>query len=165
MCVLTGTTWTQSSPNTNANQCLSYGVYLHWVGIVQLSHGTWVLHQLGAKREILFCTMQGVNVIITPRILNNIIGTSSDADQLVLIGMKIRSPYQAIRHTLFCSSSLEKWTKHSKKTYHQSLRYAHILREARVRLKIVMHYFISGPHHMAITEDSFYSIYAFMTTT
>uniref|UniRef100_M1DTB3 Uncharacterized protein n=1 Tax=Solanum tuberosum TaxID=4113 RepID=M1DTB3_SOLTU len=45
------------------------------------------------------------------------------------------------------------WTKHSGKRYHQSLPYAHMLRETRVWLKVVMNYQISRFHYTNITRD------------
>uniref|UniRef100_M1DB56 Uncharacterized protein n=1 Tax=Solanum tuberosum TaxID=4113 RepID=M1DB56_SOLTU len=60
-----------------------------------------------------------------------------DTDPLVLTGLNIRPLYQAIRHMLCGPQSMAQWTKHSGKRYHQSLPYAHILRETRVWLKMM----------------------------
>lgn len=38
---------------------------------------------------------------LTPAVLNDIVGTSPDADPLVLTGLNIHLPYRAIRHTLW----------------------------------------------------------------
>uniref|UniRef100_M1DH54 Putative plant transposon protein domain-containing protein n=1 Tax=Solanum tuberosum TaxID=4113 RepID=M1DH54_SOLTU len=79
-----------------------------------------------------FVTVRGVNVPITPAGINDILGTPQDTDPLVLTGLNIRPSYRVIRHTLCGPQSMVKWTKNSKKRYHQSLPYAHMLREARV---------------------------------
>ncbi|KAK4733956.1 hypothetical protein R3W88_008217 [Solanum pinnatisectum] len=112
-----------------------------------------------------FVTVRGVNVTITPAVLNDIVGTSADADPLVLIGLNIRLPYRAIRHTLCCPQSMVQWTKNSGKRYHQSLPYAYMIREARVWLKIVMHYLILELHYTDITRDRVCLVYALMTAT
>ncbi|KAG5610948.1 hypothetical protein H5410_022229 [Solanum commersonii] len=46
-----------------------------------------------------------------------------------------------------------KWTKHSRRRYHQTIPYAHMLKETRVWLKIVINYLISGIHYTDITRD------------
>ncbi|KAH0678643.1 hypothetical protein KY284_019728 [Solanum tuberosum] len=47
-----------------------------------------------------FVTVCGRNVPITPIGTTDILGTPQDTDPLVLIGLNIRPPYQAIRHML-----------------------------------------------------------------
>ncbi|KAG5570908.1 hypothetical protein H5410_060674 [Solanum commersonii] len=86
-------------------------------------------------------TVRGVNVTITPAILNNIVGSSPDVDPL----------------------SMVQWTKHNGKKYHQSLPYAHMLREVRVWLKNVIKCLIPGLHYMDITRDRICLVYALMT--
>uniref|UniRef100_M1E0T2 Uncharacterized protein n=1 Tax=Solanum tuberosum TaxID=4113 RepID=M1E0T2_SOLTU len=83
-----------------------------------------------------FMNARGVDVTITPAVLNDIVGTSPDVDPL----------------------SMVQWTKHSGKTYHQSLPYAHMLREAYVWVKIVMPSLISGLHYTDITRESLFGL-------
>ncbi|KAH0650056.1 hypothetical protein KY284_029968 [Solanum tuberosum] len=89
--------------------------------------------------------------------------TPQDTNPLVLTGLNIRPPYRAIRHTLCGPQSMAQWTKHSGKRYHQSLLYAHMLRETRVWLKIVMNCLIPGLHYTDITRDRVCLVYALMT--
>ncbi|KAG5575871.1 hypothetical protein H5410_056005, partial [Solanum commersonii] len=110
-----------------------------------------------------FMTVRGVIVTITPAVLNDIMGTSPNAEPLVLTGLNVRPPYRAIRHTLCGPQAMVQWTKHSGKQYHQSLPYAHLLREARVWLKIMMHYLILGLHYTYINQDRVCLVYALMT--
>lgn len=110
-----------------------------------------------------FVTVRGVNVTITPAVLNDIVRTSPNAKPLVLTELNIRPPYRAIRHTLCGPQSMVQLTKHSGKQYHQSLPYAHFLREARIWLKIMMHYLISGLHYTNINRDMVCLVYALMT--
>uniref|UniRef100_M1DF52 Uncharacterized protein n=1 Tax=Solanum tuberosum TaxID=4113 RepID=M1DF52_SOLTU len=64
-----------------------------------------------------FVKVRGVDVILTPAVLNEIIGTSPDADPLVLTGLNIRPPYRAIQHTLCGPQSMVQWSRHSGKRY------------------------------------------------
>ncbi|KAG5595501.1 hypothetical protein H5410_036733 [Solanum commersonii] len=107
----------------------------------------------------------GVNVPITPVGIDDILGTTKHIDPLVLTELNIRPPNQAIRHTLCGPQSMVKWTKQSGKRYHQSLSYAHIFREGRVWLKIVMNFLIPGLHYKDITRDRIFLDYAMMTAT
>lgn len=109
-----------------------------------------------------FVTVRGVNVTITPAVLNDIVRTSPNAKPLVLTELNIRPPYRAIRHTLCGPQSMVQWTKYSVKQYHQYLPYAHLLREARIWLKIMMHYLISGLHYTNINRDMVCLVYALM---
>ncbi|KAG5591343.1 hypothetical protein H5410_041857 [Solanum commersonii] len=61
--------------------------------------------------------------------------------------------------------SMAQWTKHSGKRYHQSLPYAHMLRDTHVWLKVVMNYLISGLHYTDITRYRVCLVYALMTST
>uniref|UniRef100_M1DCP2 Putative plant transposon protein domain-containing protein n=1 Tax=Solanum tuberosum TaxID=4113 RepID=M1DCP2_SOLTU len=110
-----------------------------------------------------FVKVRGVDVNLTPAVLNDIVGTSPDAVSLVLTGLNIRLPYRAIRHTLCGPQSMVQWTKHNAKRYYQSLPYAHMLREARVWLNIVMHCSTPGLHYTNITRDRVCLIYYLMT--
>ncbi|KAG5581028.1 hypothetical protein H5410_051655 [Solanum commersonii] len=112
-----------------------------------------------------FVTMRGVNMTITLMGINDIVATPQDTDPLVLTGMNICPPYRAIRHTLCGPQSMVQWTKHSGKRYHQSLPYAHMLREARVWLNIVMHCLMPRLHYTNSTRDPIYLLYALMTAT
>ncbi|KAG5577264.1 hypothetical protein H5410_057398 [Solanum commersonii] len=76
-----------------------------------------------------FVTVRGVNVPVTTTGINDILDTPQNTDPLVLIGLNIRPPYQAIWHTLCGSQSMVQWTKHSGKRYHQSPSYVHMMRE------------------------------------
>ncbi|KAK4727005.1 hypothetical protein R3W88_031922 [Solanum pinnatisectum] len=100
-----------------------------------------------------YMTVRGRNVPFTPTGINDILGIPQDANPLVLIGLIIRLPYQAIRHTLCGPQSMVQWTDHSGKRYHQSLPYAHMLRETRIWLKVVMNCLITGLHYTDITRD------------
>ncbi|KAG5586471.1 hypothetical protein H5410_046905 [Solanum commersonii] len=82
--------------------------------------------------------VRGVDVTLTPTVLNDIVGTSPDADPLI---------------------------KHSTKRFHQSISYAHMIQEAWVRLKIVMNYLIPGLHYTNISRDRLCLVYALMTPT
>ncbi|KAG5614783.1 hypothetical protein H5410_014607 [Solanum commersonii] len=95
--------------------------------------------------------------------INDILGTPQDTDPLVLTGLNIRPPYQAIRHMLCGPQSMAQWTKHNGKRYHKSLPYAHILRETHVWLKVVMNCLIPGLHYIDITRDRVCLVYALMT--
>ncbi|KAG5596044.1 hypothetical protein H5410_037276 [Solanum commersonii] len=110
-----------------------------------------------------FVKVQGVDVTLTPAILNNIVGIPPDADSLVLTWLNIRPPYRAIRHTLYGPQSMVQWTKHNAKRFHQSLPYAYMIREARVWLKIMMNYLIPRLHYTDITRDRVCLVYALMT--
>ncbi|KAH0665072.1 hypothetical protein KY285_026278 [Solanum tuberosum] len=112
------------------------------------AHGPRVIRQLGARGKIPFCD-----------------GTPQDTDPLVLTGLNIRPPYQSVRHTLCGPQPMVQWTKHSGKRYHQSLPYAHMLRETRVWLKVVMNYLISGLHYTDITRNRLCLVYALRTGT
>uniref|UniRef100_M1D859 Putative plant transposon protein domain-containing protein n=1 Tax=Solanum tuberosum TaxID=4113 RepID=M1D859_SOLTU len=112
-----------------------------------------------------FVTVRGVNVPITPAGINDILDTLQDTDPLVLTGLNICPPYRAIRQTLCSPQSMTQLTKHSEKRYHQSLPYAHMLRETRVWLKIVMNCLILGLHYTDITQDRVCLVYALMTAT
>ncbi|KAH0636011.1 hypothetical protein KY285_035712 [Solanum tuberosum] len=112
-----------------------------------------------------YVTVQGRNVLITPSSINDILGSPHDTDRLVLTGLNIRHPYRAIRHTLCGPQSMSQWTKHSGNRYHQSLPYAHMLRETRVWLKVVMNCLIPGLHYTDITRDMVFLVYALMTGT
>ncbi|KAG5576062.1 hypothetical protein H5410_056196 [Solanum commersonii] len=79
-----------------------------------------------------FVKVRGLDVPLTPVVINDKVGTSQDTDALVLIGLNIRPPYRSIQHAICGPQSMVQWTKHSGKRYHQSLPYAHMLREARV---------------------------------
>ncbi|KAH0672407.1 hypothetical protein KY290_024649 [Solanum tuberosum] len=144
-----------------ADQGVAYGVYLCRAGRVQLAHGPRILCQLGTEHEIV--TVRGVNVPITPAGINDILGTPQETNLLVLTGLKIRPPYRAIQHTLCGPQSMAQCTKHSGRRYHQSLPYAHRLRETRVWLKTVMNCLISGLHYTDITRDRVCLVYALMT--
>ncbi|KAG5599840.1 hypothetical protein H5410_031210 [Solanum commersonii] len=100
-----------------------------------------------------FVNVRGVDVTSTPTVLNDTVGTSLDADPLALTRLNIHPPYRAIRDTLCGPQSMLQWTKHSRKRYHQSLPYAHMLREDHVWLKIVIHCLIPGLHYTNITRD------------
>ncbi|KAH0669439.1 hypothetical protein KY285_025463 [Solanum tuberosum] len=110
-----------------------------------------------------YVTVRGRNVPITPTGITDILCTPQDTDPLVLTGLIIRPPYQAIRHILCGPQSMAQWTKHNGKKYHQSLPYAHIFRETRVWLKVVMNYLIPGLHYTDITCDRVCLVYALMT--
>ncbi|KAH0753487.1 hypothetical protein KY285_006635 [Solanum tuberosum] len=112
-----------------------------------------------------FVTVRGLDVPFTPTIINDIVGTSQDTDPLVLIGLNIRPPYSAIQHTLCGPQFMVQWTKHNGKRYHQSLPYAHMLRKARVWLKIVMNWLIPGLYYTDITWDRVCLVYPLMTPT
>ncbi|KAH0722863.1 hypothetical protein KY290_005520 [Solanum tuberosum] len=112
-----------------------------------------------------FVTVQGLDVPFTPTIINDIVGTSQDTDPLVLIGLNIPPPYSTIQHTLCGPQSMVQWTKHNGKRYHQSLPYAHMLRKARVWLKIVMNWLIPGLYYTDITWDRVCLVYPLMTPT
>ncbi|KAG5605289.1 hypothetical protein H5410_026781 [Solanum commersonii] len=96
-----------------------------------------------------FVTVQGVEVSLTPSTINQILGTV-DAPFDVLTGINISPPYQQIRHSL-CGAH-----------YHQSYPYAHINREARVWLKIVMNCLIPGLHFTEVMRDRVCLVYALM---
>ncbi|KAG5605703.1 hypothetical protein H5410_027195 [Solanum commersonii] len=106
---------------------------------------------------------KGVNVTLTQALLNDILGNVAHIDPLVLIGLNIRPPCQAIQHTLCGPQSMVRWTKHSSKRFHQSLPYAHMTREAQVWLKIAMNFLIPGLHYTDITNDRVYLVCALMT--
>uniref|UniRef100_M1DFU7 Putative plant transposon protein domain-containing protein n=1 Tax=Solanum tuberosum TaxID=4113 RepID=M1DFU7_SOLTU len=110
-----------------------------------------------------YVTVRGRNVPITPTCINDILGTPEDTDPLVLIGLNICPPYQAIRHILCGPQSIAQWTKHSVKRYHQSLPYAHMLWETHVWMKVVMNCLIPGLHYNDITRDRVCLVYALMT--
>ncbi|KAG5605372.1 hypothetical protein H5410_026864 [Solanum commersonii] len=112
-----------------------------------------------------FVTMWGVDVSLTPAVINDIVGTSQDTDTLVLIRLNIRPPNKAIQHTLCGPQSMVEWTKHNGKRYHQSLPYTHTLREMRVWLKVVINFLILGLHYTDITQDRVCLVYALMTPT
>ncbi|KAL3339362.1 hypothetical protein AABB24_028136 [Solanum stoloniferum] len=57
------------------------------------------------------------------------------------------------------------WTKHNAKRFHQSLFYAHMIRDAQVWLKIIMNCLIPGLHYTNITRDRVCLVYALMTPT
>uniref|UniRef100_M1DK78 Putative plant transposon protein domain-containing protein n=1 Tax=Solanum tuberosum TaxID=4113 RepID=M1DK78_SOLTU len=59
--------------------------------------------------------------------------------------------------------SMTQWTKHSGKRYHKSLPYAHIMRETRVWLKVVMNCLILDLHYTYITRDRVCLVYALIT--
>ncbi|KAG5571568.1 hypothetical protein H5410_061334 [Solanum commersonii] len=99
-----------------------------------------------------YVMVRGRNVPITG--INNILGTPQDTDP--------SPPYQAICHMLCGPQSMAQWTKHSGKTYHQSLPYAH-MPETRVWLKVVMKCLIMGLHYTDITCDRVCLVYALMT--
>ncbi|KAG5630183.1 hypothetical protein H5410_001900 [Solanum commersonii] len=60
---------------------------------------------------------------------------------------------------------MAQWTKHSEKRYHQSLPYAHMLRETRIWLKVVMNCLIPVLHYTDITRDRVCLLYVLMTGT
>ncbi|KAG5580181.1 hypothetical protein H5410_050808 [Solanum commersonii] len=86
-----------------------------------------------------------------------------DTDPLVLTSLNVRPPYQAICHMLCGLQSMTQWTKHSEKRYHTSLSYAHMLRETRVWLKVVMNCLIPGLYYTDITHDRVCLVYALLT--
>ncbi|KAG5615745.1 hypothetical protein H5410_015569 [Solanum commersonii] len=137
---------------TEVDQGVAYEVYLCRAG-----------RALAVRSH--FVSVRGVNVTITPTGINGILGTPQDTDPLVLIGLNIRHPYRAIRHTMCGPQSMVKWTKRSGKRYHQSLPYAHMLRETRVWLKIVMNCLILGLQYLVITRDRVFWVYALMKAT
>ncbi|KAG5585360.1 hypothetical protein H5410_045794 [Solanum commersonii] len=112
-----------------------------------------------------YVTVRERNVPITPSSINEILAKPQDTDPLVLTGLNIRHPYRAIRHTLCGPQLMSQWTKHSGKRYHQSLPYAHMLRETCVWLKVVMNYLISGLHYTNITRDIVCLVNALITGT
>jgi len=103
-------------------------------------------------------------VTLTPAVPYDILGMD-DTNPMVLTGLNIHPPYQAIRHTLCGPLSMVRWTKYSLKRFHKSLPYAHMVREAQVWLKIVMHILIPRLHYTNITSDRACLVYALMTTT
>ncbi|KAG5610976.1 hypothetical protein H5410_022257 [Solanum commersonii] len=105
------------------------------------------------------------NVTLTPVVINDIVGMSQGTNPLVLTRLNICQSYRAIRHTLCGPHSMVKWTKHNGKRYHQSLPYAHMHKEVRVWLKIVMNYLIPGLHYTDITRDRVCLVYTLMTPT
>uniref|UniRef100_M1DIP7 Putative plant transposon protein domain-containing protein n=1 Tax=Solanum tuberosum TaxID=4113 RepID=M1DIP7_SOLTU len=106
-----------------------------------------------------FVTVRGVEVSLTPSAINQILGTA-DAPSDVLTGININPPYQQIRHALCGEQSTAKWIRHGHRGYHQSYPYAHINREARVWLKIVMNCLIPGLHFTDVTRDRVCLVYA-----
>ncbi|KAG5611121.1 hypothetical protein H5410_022402 [Solanum commersonii] len=108
-----------------------------------------------------FVTVHGVEVLLIPSTINQILGTAN-APSDVLTGLNINPPYQQIRHTLCGAQSTTKFIRHGHRGYHQSYPYAHMNREARVWLKIVMNCFIPGLHYTEVTRDRICLVYALM---
>lgn len=102
------------------------------------------------------------NVHITSTIINDIMGTTDRTNRLVLNQLKIPPPYNEICHLMCRPQSMAQWTHHSWKRYHKTLLYAHILREARVWLKIMINCLIPRMHYTDITHDEVCLIYALM---
>ncbi|KAG5609519.1 hypothetical protein H5410_020800 [Solanum commersonii] len=105
--------------------------------------------------------MRGVEVPLTPTALNQLLGTT-DAPSNVLIGIDVSPPYQQIRHALCGAQSIAKWIRHGHRGYHQSYPYAHMNREARVWLKIVMNCLIPGLYFIEVTRDRVCLVYSLM---
>lgn len=61
------------------------------------------------------------------------------------------------------SQSISKWIWHGHHSYHQSYPYAHMNREVKVWLEIVMNCLIPGLHYMEVTHDRACLVYALMT--
>ncbi|KAH0685764.1 hypothetical protein KY284_016317 [Solanum tuberosum] len=102
-----------------------------------------------------------MEVPLTPAALNQILRTTN-APYDMLTGINISPPYQQIRHVLCGVQSTAKWIWHGNHGYHQSYPYAHMNREARVWLKIVMNYLIPGLHFTEVTRDRVCLVYAVM---
>lgn len=108
-----------------------------------------------------FVTVCDVQVPVTPLAINQVLGTE-DNDSTILTTLHIQPPYRDIKHTLSRPHSTARWTRHRNRGYHQSFPYAHMTREARIWLKIVMHCFIPGLHFTECTRDRVCLVYALM---
>uniref|UniRef100_M1D8X4 Putative plant transposon protein domain-containing protein n=1 Tax=Solanum tuberosum TaxID=4113 RepID=M1D8X4_SOLTU len=108
-----------------------------------------------------FVTVRGVEVQLTPSTINQLLGTA-DSPADVLTAINISPPYQQIRHALSGAQSTAKWIRHGHRGYHQSYPYAHMNREARVWLKMVMNCLIPGLHFTEVTRDRVCLVYALM---
>jgi len=108
-----------------------------------------------------FVTVRGVEVQLTPSVINQLLGTA-DSPSDVLTAINISPPYQQIRHALSGAQSTAKWIRHGHRGYHQSYPYAHMNREARVWLKMVMNCLIPGLHFTEVTRDRVCLVYALM---
>ena len=109
-----------------------------------------------------YVTVRGVEVPLTPTVLNQLLGTV-DAAYDALMGINFSPPYQVIRHTSCGAQSTTKWIRHGHRGYHQSYRYAYMNREDRVWLKIVMKCLIPRLHFTEVTCDRVFLVYALMT--
>ncbi|KAH0710902.1 hypothetical protein KY284_012329 [Solanum tuberosum] len=105
--------------------------------------------------------VRGMEVPLTPSSINQILGTA-DAPSDVLTGINISPPYQKILHALCGAHSTTKWIRHGHRGYHQSYPYAHMNREARIWLKIVMNCLIPTLHFTEVTRDRVCLVYALM---
>jgi len=108
-----------------------------------------------------FVTVRGVEVQLTPSAINQLLGTA-DSPSDVLTAINISPPNQQIRHALSGAQSTAKWIRHGHRGYHQSYPYAHMNREARVWLKMVMNCLIPGLHFTEVTRDRVCLVYALM---
>lgn len=106
-----------------------------------------------------FVTIRGVEVRLTPLCLNKLLGTA-ELPPAILIGINISPTYQDIRHTLCGVNSTVKWTRHGHRGYHQAYPYAHLNREARVLLKIIMNCSVTGLYYIDVTWDRVGLVYA-----
>ncbi|KAH0761031.1 hypothetical protein KY290_017104 [Solanum tuberosum] len=108
-----------------------------------------------------FVTVRGVEVQLTPSAINQLLGTA-DSPSDVLTTINISPPYQQIRHALSGAQSTAKWIRHGHRGYHQSYPYAHMNREGRIWLKMVMNCLIPGLHFTEVTRDRVCLVYALM---
>ncbi|MCD9641697.1 hypothetical protein HAX54_028085 [Datura stramonium] len=81
--------------------------------------------------------IRGQIIEFAPMALNRLLGTPN-VDPQPFVDMVKKPPYRNNRHTLCCPNSVAQWTHHQQFGYHVLLPYAHLSREERVWLKIVL---------------------------
>ncbi|MCD9559669.1 hypothetical protein HAX54_017808 [Datura stramonium] len=104
------------------------------------------------------CSSKGA---LMPRCRARLLGTTH-VDPQPFVNIVKKTPYRDIRHTLFVSNSVARWTLHKQFGYHVPFPYAHLSREARVWLKIICACLVPEKHVTHVIRERVCIVYALM---